>query len=105
MPNARVRVEVSERVKLTKSFLRDLHSLDYLGISLWLSLFLNIPYSRLCFVEFLLCALREGAEKKMTIHYTVLQFQSAALCIILSNLHTFRLIDQIIFYSNYAKLY
>lgn len=56
-------------------------------------------------MESLLCALREGAKKKMTTHYTVLQFQSAVLCLILSILHTFRLIDQIIFYSNYAKLY
>lgn len=67
--------------------------------------FLIYPILGLCFVEFLLCALREGAEKKMTTHYTVLKFQSAVLCIILSILHTFRLTDQIIFYSNYAKLY
>lgn len=55
-------------------------------------------------MEFFLCALREGAKKKMTTHYTVLQFQSAVLCLTLSILHTFGLIDQIISYSNYAKL-
>lgn len=82
------------------------NTFDQFKTSLWFSLFFNIPFSLHVIYGLLSCALEEGTVKEMTTQWTIMQFQSTTLWYILSILNLIsNLKDQIVYYSNYAKLY